>query len=146
VVERVISLLLLGRSLEMVRYRVVKKVEGVDASHKLAEAPNSESPCLRRHGHRYDFEFTISSDELYYGMVVDFTDISDVAKRYDHRDLNDWIRQPTAENLITLVYEALVDKLKDYPNSPLIEKIGCWETPTGYAEAVYYEADGREAS
>ena len=58
-----------------------------DAAHQLALP--YESPCNRRHGHRYDVEITASADELQHGMVVDFNILRTVVDEFDHCDLNE---------------------------------------------------------
>lgn len=114
-------------------YKVTKWV-GIDSSHQLQEAPDPDSPCLRPHGHRYEFDVTVASSSLHMGMVVDFGDIAKVIRRYDHQDWNQWVEQPTAENILRHLVKELDGVLDAYPNKPYIERIGVKETPSGYAE------------
>lgn len=116
-------------------FKVLKKI-GIDTSHKLTEAPDPNSPCLREHGHRYEFEVTVASETLHMGMVVDFGDISAVIKRHDHDNWNKWVPQPTAENILVYLAAELEPVLAKYPNKPVIWKIAVHETPSGYAEYV----------
>lgn len=58
-----------------------------DAAHQL-HLPN-DSPCNRRHGHRYGVEIRASAEKLEHGMVVDFNVLASVVERFDHRDLNE---------------------------------------------------------
>lgn len=58
-----------------------------DAAHQLALP--YDSPCNRRHGHRYTVEITASSQKLEHGMVVDFNTLREVVDEFDHCDLNE---------------------------------------------------------
>ena len=58
-----------------------------DAAHQLALP--YDSPCNRRHGHRYEVEITASADKLEHGMVVDFNLLRSVVDEFDHCDLNE---------------------------------------------------------
>jgi 6-pyruvoyltetrahydropterin/6-carboxytetrahydropterin synthase len=58
-----------------------------DAAHQLALP--YDSPCNRRHGHRYDVEVTCSAETLEHGMVIDFNVLRSVVDEFDHCDLNE---------------------------------------------------------
>ena len=58
-----------------------------DAAHQLALP--YDSPCNRRHGHRYGVEIGASAQELEHGMVVDFNVLRCVVDEFDHCDLNE---------------------------------------------------------
>lgn len=82
-----------------------------DAAHQLALP--YDSPCNRRHGHRYGVEITASADQLEHGMVVDFNMLRTVVDDFDHCDLNErpeflqTKRQTTAENIAIVLAEKL---------------------------------------
>jgi 6-pyruvoyltetrahydropterin/6-carboxytetrahydropterin synthase len=82
-----------------------------DAAHQL-DLPY-ESPCNRRHGHRYTVAITASATELEYGMVVDYNVLKGVADEFDHCDLNerpefkDGRLQTTAENIALVLAQKL---------------------------------------
>ncbi|HEV2037099.1 MAG TPA: 6-carboxytetrahydropterin synthase, partial [Candidatus Eremiobacteraceae bacterium] len=59
----------------------------IDAAHQLSLP--YDSPCNRRHGHRYGIEISASAHELEHGMVVDFNVLQKVVDEFDHCDLND---------------------------------------------------------
>src|SRR5512135_1589263 len=114
--------------------RITRRLE-FDAGHRI---PNHKSQCRHLHGHRYAIEITLSgeiiaaagaSDE---GMVMDFGDVKEVAKRqvvdaWDHaflvysgdREVMDFLRAlqdhktvvldvvPTAENLALAAFRLL---------------------------------------
>lgn len=58
-----------------------------DAAHQL-DVPY-DSPCNRRHGHRYAVKIVASARDLEHGMVVDFNVLKGVVDEFDHRDLNE---------------------------------------------------------
>ncbi|MBC5825646.1 MAG: 6-carboxytetrahydropterin synthase [Candidatus Eremiobacteraeota bacterium] len=58
-----------------------------DAAHQL-HVPY-ESPCNRRHGHRYSVEVEASAASLEHGMVVDYNVLKSTVAEFDHCDLNE---------------------------------------------------------
>ena len=82
-----------------------------DAAHQL-DVPY-ESPCNRRHGHRYTVRIVASAEELLHGMVVDFNLLKAVVDEFDHRDLNELVDfketglQTTAENICIVLARKL---------------------------------------
>ena len=84
------------------------------AAHRL---PRYEGPCFRLHGHNYRFlvglEGEVDPDT---GMIIDFGVVKQavqehVLARADHRDLNDVLENPTAENIARWIWEALAPRL-----------------------------------
>ena len=118
--------------------KIYKKVE-IDAAHFLRHMPEGHQ-CARLHGHHYVIEVEIvapSSDNLR-GMVVDFGEISQAVKFYDHCCLNETyhfekVLNPTAENL-ALILSRNIRKLIPVPFHTLLVRV--WETPTSYAEVT----------
>ncbi len=84
------------------------------AAHRL---PRYEGPCFRLHGHNYKFFVTVEgSVDPATGMIADFGVIKDVVAqeilaRVDHRNLNDVLENPTAENIARWIWEALENRL-----------------------------------
>ena len=125
------------------RYRV-KKTVSIDAHHKLTETIDPDSPCRRDHGHRYVFEATFVSNishteghrpRLTYDVVIDFSDIAQTIRQYDHRSFNQWLSNPTAERILDLVAYDLTELVAQrYGDICWLEKIAVWETPTSYVE------------
>jgi 6-pyruvoyltetrahydropterin/6-carboxytetrahydropterin synthase len=82
-----------------------------DAAHQL-DVPY-ESPCNRRHGHRYDVSIVASASALEHGMVVDFNVLKRVVDEFDHCDLNERTEfhgadlQTTAENICIVLARKL---------------------------------------
>lgn len=89
-------------------YKVIKKLE-IAASHKL-NLPY-ESKCKNLHGHNWILTVYLRSETLENGMVYDFTEIKKLVKsRLDHKNMNDYIEQPTAENIAKYVCDVLGEK------------------------------------
>lgn len=89
-------------------YRVIKRLE-ISASHKL-NLPY-ESKCQNLHGHNWILAVYLQSETLENGMVYDFTEIKKLVKsRLDHKNMNDYIEQPTAENIAKYVCDVLGEK------------------------------------
>ena len=82
-----------------------------DAAHQL-DLPY-ESPCNRRHGHRYTIVIGASATNLEHGMVVDYNVLKSVVDEFDHCDLNerpefkDGGLQTTAENIASVLAQKL---------------------------------------
>lgn len=86
-------------------YRVMRTLE-ISAAHRLALP--GDSPCGRMHGHNWRIEVICEAEQLdERGMVVDFMEIERVVRQYDHACLNDFLEQPTAENLARAICEAV---------------------------------------
>jgi 6-pyruvoyltetrahydropterin/6-carboxytetrahydropterin synthase len=82
---------------------ILRKTYEFEAAHWLPEVPEGHK-CGKVHGHSYRIVIELSSDELDKGMVVDYKDISQCIKGpiihvLDHQTLNDFIENPTAENI-----------------------------------------------
>ena len=89
-------------------YKVIKKLE-IAASHKL-NLPY-ESKCKNLHGHNWILTVYLRSETLENGMVYDFTEIKKLVKsRLDHKNMNDYIEQPTAEDIAKYVCDVLGEK------------------------------------
>ena len=89
-------------------YKVIKRLE-IAASHKL-HLPY-ESKCKNLHGHNWILTVYLQSETLENGMVSDFTEIKKlVNSKLDHKNINDYIEQPTAENIAKYVCDILGEK------------------------------------
>ena len=111
-----------------------------DACHQLKLS--YDSPCNRRHGHRYKIAIELEGPINKEGMVMDFGELKDIINTvsFDHSDLNEDIplrdgENPTAENLVLYLYWRLMHRWKK--TYPKITKIRIWETPTSYAEQTW---------
>lgn len=111
-------------------YRITKDFE-FSASHRLHELPE-DHPCSRLHGHNYTVRLVLEADGLNnVGFVRDYREL-DKFKRwlddtFDHRDLNDAVFQPTAENLAREIFQVAVNM---YPE---VSAVGISETRKTWA-------------
>jgi len=96
------------------------------AAHRL---PRYEGPCFRLHGHNYRFLVGLEGEvDPRTGMIADFGDVKravgeQVLARVDHRDLNDLLDNPTAENIARWIWEALE------PHVPGLAEVRLYEIP-----------------
>jgi len=84
------------------------------AAHRL---PRYQGPCFRMHGHNYRFFVTLEGEvDPATGMIADFGVIKQVVAEKvmalaDHRTLNDFLENPTAENIARWIWETLAPHL-----------------------------------
>jgi len=91
-----------------------------------------ESRCKNLHGHNYLIEVWITDKINENGMVADFSDIKKVLDTYDHKYLNDYIQQPTVENLAA----HLLIELKQKLNLSGEVRVRIWEDSDSYVEVL----------
>lgn len=111
----------------------IRKHFTFEAAHVL---PHHPGKCSRLHGHSYRLEVALEG-KLHdggpsQGMVLDFDELKAVVKRtvierLDHRSLNEILANPTAELLVTWIWEQLA------PELPELAELVLWETPTACA-------------
>ncbi len=105
-----------------------------DAAHQLALP--YDSPCNRRHGHRYGVEIGASAHELEHGMVVDFNVLQKVVDEFDHCDLNERPEftvtglATTAENIAIVLAQKLQHAVGERVS---IDEVVVRETPRSLA-------------
>lgn len=107
-------------------------------------------PCKRMHGHNYLVEVEIRGEIAPlngFCNQVDFSDIDQIMKpiiaKLDHQVLNDFIENPTAENIAAyLLSEFQANSLR------YLFAVKVWETPKCWAMVVndggFYEGIHRE--
>jgi 6-pyruvoyltetrahydropterin/6-carboxytetrahydropterin synthase len=106
------------------------------AAHRL---PRYEGPCFRMHGHNYKFFIGLEGDvDPATGMIADFGVIKQVVgekvlARADHQTLNDFLENPTAENIARWIWEVLVADLPGLVEVRLYEIPDCCVTYRGPA-------------
>jgi 6-pyruvoyltetrahydropterin/6-carboxytetrahydropterin synthase len=67
--------------------------------------------CGQKHGHTYEVDLVLRSAKLEPGgMVMDYGGISSIFRPYleehlDHKDLNEWLENPTAELIAMKIYQ-----------------------------------------
>ena len=95
------------------------------AAHRL---PRYRGKCFNMHGHNYKLTVTLYGEpDPYTGILVDFGDLETTVKELvldqcDHSTLNDFIENPTAENIVVWMWERLNGKL------PGMTQLKLWET------------------
>ncbi len=105
-----------------------------DSAHRL---PNYSGKCSQLHGHTYKLQVGIKgrpSKET--GMVVDFVWLSQLVKdkvieKYDHKLLNEFWKNPTAEVMAADILRQLKKA-----GGEQIDVVRLWETPTSYVEVT----------
>ncbi len=96
------------------------------AAHRL---PRYDGPCFRMHGHNYRMFVAVEGEvDPHAGMVADFGKVKQLVQehvlaRVDHRNLNDLLENPTAENIARWVWEALD------PHLPGLAEVKLYEIP-----------------
>lgn len=116
----------------------ITRIFTFDSAHYL---PNHEGKCQNLHGHTYKLEVSVagpvqtSGPET--GMVLDFGTLDSIVKRnvlniLDHTDLNGIFENPTAEEMVSWLWEEL--NVPYTGTGAELEKIRLWETPNSYAE------------
>lgn len=102
------------------------------AAHQLV---GYRGDCARLHGHNWKVEVSVVAKELdELGMAINFQWlkrlIGEVIDRYDHQNLNslDEFKEinPTTENLASLIFHRLNDRLEGKPVD--IYQVRIWES------------------
>ncbi|MBP5430023.1 MAG: 6-carboxytetrahydropterin synthase [Elusimicrobiaceae bacterium] len=84
----------------------IKLIRSFSAAHRL---PKYQGPCHDLHGHTWKVVFTIEGPVKADGMVCDFKIIKRLLDENlpDHQFLNDWVENPTAENLAQYLFDKI---------------------------------------
>ncbi len=104
---------------------IVSKRFRFEAAHRL---PRYKGPCFELHGHSYELHVTLEMPvDPETGMTVDFFRLEAEVKervlsRLDHKNINDLLENPTAENIAVWIW----DRLK--PLFPSLSEIRLLET------------------
>ena len=109
-----------------------------DAAHYL---PYYSGACHNLHGHTYHLDVTVTGDVISNinhekcGMIIDFKDLKSVVqgvlKDYDHKYLNDFYHNPTAEILVLHLSTKIDSEL---PEGVRLVRIRLWEGDESYVE------------
>lgn len=107
-----------------------------EACHNL---PDNDvyGKCSNKHGHRYELMVEVFGNINELGWVCNYAEIKDIVKsevikKYDHVDLNEFFEIPTAENIILEIVSILKNAFKNKPYQ--LSKVRLYETRTSYAE------------
>ena len=94
------------------------------AAHRL---PRYQGKCFNLHGHNYKLAVALRGEpHPDSGLLIDFGDVDKVVQehvlaRCDHANLNDFIENPTAENIAVWIWARLEGKL------PGLSEVRLWE-------------------
>ena len=90
----------------------IRKTLSVSAAHSLNLT--YESKCEQVHGHNWKIATTVAGNELNEdGMLMDFSHIKKlVNSKFDHSNLNNFMEQPTAENICKYIFDSLSKHLE----------------------------------
>lgn len=104
-----------------------------DSAHKLKGEQFGK--CCNLHGHTYLLEVIIEGEVNEQGVVFNFTDLKSIVNnkvisRLDHQILNDFISQPTAENIVIWIVNQIRSEIE--VNGLKLRKVILYETPTSY--------------
>lgn len=97
-----------------------------NAAHRL---PLYEGPCFHTHGHNYQLVVFVQSEvDPATGMSTDFGAVKKkvlvhALDAIDHNDLNQFVDNPTAENVVAWIWERL------RPALPGLVELELYETP-----------------
>lgn len=116
-----------------------------EAAHHL---PKYVGKCHEIHGHRFEGKVIVSGQvNSETGFVMDYSDLKKIIKEgivdvYDHKNLNDYFPNPTAEIMSVHMFEIFFHRLRqDFPDVKL-ERVELRETQNSSA---WVEADGVRA-
>jgi 6-pyruvoyltetrahydropterin/6-carboxytetrahydropterin synthase len=99
-----------------------------EAAHRL---PHHPGKCRRLHGHSYRLVVTVDLPvDPATGLAIDFSDLKTVVRERvvdpaDHRDLNELVENPTAENLAVWAWRRLAETLPGLVEIELHETEDC---------------------
>lgn len=122
------------------------------ASHRL---PYHKGKCQHLHGHNYVLEVEVIGEPFadvhpQTGMTIDFYELDEIVsdrilKRYDHKHLNDFFENPTAELMVAVFWRELAEGILEWneldaPEGPSpyiareLSRVRLYETARSYAE------------
>jgi len=117
-------------------YYIRKRMEIAGGHYLDLDYP---SKCCTAHGHNWIITVFCRAEQLNHnGMVVDFSDISEVVKALDHTVINKFVPQPTAENIAKWIMDRLNVELLSDDNKAFCHRVIVQESENN---EVTYEED-----
>ncbi|MGB2579136.1 6-pyruvoyltetrahydropterin/6-carboxytetrahydropterin synthase [Elusimicrobium simillimum] len=100
------------------------------AAHRL---PSYDGDCNNLHGHTWAVEFIIEGTVKESGMVEDFKILKSLIDGAlpDHKYLNDYVENPTAENLVQYLFDKVSALLKE--RGLKLKQVELWENESASA-------------
>ena len=83
----------------------------IEAAHHI---PNHKGKCINLHGHSYRVGVTIVGlHDSQKGIFIDFGDIKQHIDRFDHANINNTLKFPSAENMSRFIALKILRMNKD---------------------------------
>lgn len=103
---------------------ILKIKSKFSAAHKL---PGYNGECSNLHGHTWQVVFEIEGSVGPGGMVYDFKLLKAMLKEAlpDHKYLNDFIENPTAENICQMLFDKVSAQLAE--KKLVLKTLEVWE-------------------
>ncbi len=122
---------------------LVSKEFKFDAAHNLTRY---HGKCEKLHGHTYKLRVTLKGLRNEDGMVYDFVELKKIVNdvvisKLDHSYINDFIEQPSAENIAVWIWDKLFKILNGKTYS--LYEITLWETETSFVTYRGAEKDSQ---
>lgn len=117
-------------------YTITKHFE-FEACHQL---PWHKGKCQNLHGHTYKLEVTVLANELGKdGILEDFGKLKEIVNEtvinfYDHKNLNEFFENPSAEIMAQSFFTAISHKWEEEGLNGRVLKIKLWETSNSWVE------------
>lgn len=122
-----------------IKERRLRRVFEFHAAHHL---PYHKGKCCNQHGHTYKLEVEVAgvvradngSGHPETGMIVDFSTLDRVINRVvdkmDHKNLNDYLQNPTAEELVEEAARMIREELssEEATKELHLKRVVLWET------------------
>ncbi len=108
-----------------------------EAAHQLNGSIYGK--CQNLHGHRYELIIEVEGTVDEFGWVCDFAEIEGIVRKqvldkFDHRNMNEFFKISTVENIAANIFQVLEGELKSKPYS--LSKVTLYETADCYAEVT----------
>lgn len=100
-----------------------------DAAHHL---PNYKGKCENPHGHTYRLDVVVEGEQKEDELVLDFAELKKIVNevalnKLDHKDLNEVLDNPCAENIAKWIFDELKKKMN-------VVSVKLWEGEKSWVE------------
>jgi len=90
-----------------------------------------DGDCSNVHGHNVRVQVELEGEPNKDGFLVDFKVVKGIINKLDHKDVNKFIEQPTAENICIYYLNKFKSQLNDNISSVTVR---VWESDTSSVE------------